>query len=444
MKLVQSLLIIVLMFVVAAWGQTGTIDNIAAQAATVTEFDINGLKVLVKRRAAAPTVAVGLFLRGGARNLTDKNAGIENLMLNSAIEAGSKFSRQAVRRELARTGSTLAAAASDDYSVVSMAATRQNFDRIWDIFTNVMLDPVFAPDDIDRIRGQITAGLREVETSPDGALDRLEERVLYAGHPYANDPAGSLETLAQITPQAVREYHRNAMTTSRLLLVVVGDIDAGELKARVAASFGRLPRGDYKEAPLPALDFSRPTLDISPRVLQTNYIRGSFSAPPLSSPEFYAMRVAVTVLNDLVNDEVRFRRQLSYAPSAELETLAANSGNIYATAVEANQTVRVMLDQIKALKSGVADQQRIDGMAGQFLTNYYLKQQTNAAQAGDLARYELIGGGWRNSFEFLNRIRAVKAADVQAAANKYMKNVRFTVVGNTSAIDRSVFLSTVY
>jgi predicted Zn-dependent peptidase len=81
-------------------------------------------------------------------------------------------------------------------------------------------------------------------------------------------------------------------------------------------------------------------------------------------------------------------------------------------------------------------------MAGQFLTNYYLRQETNAAQAGELARYELIGGGWRNSFEFLNRIRSVKPEDIQTVANKYMKNIRFVVVGNPAAINKSVFLQT--
>jgi predicted Zn-dependent peptidase len=444
MKLLNPIFVLLLLAIPAAFAQTGTIDNIAAQAASVTEFEVNGLKVLVKRRAAAPTVAAGLFFRGGARNLTDKNAGIENLMLNTAIEAGGKFPRQVVRRELARTGSTLAAAASDDFSVVSMAATRENFDRIWDIFTNVLLEPAFAQEDAARVREQLIASLREVETTPDGALDQMEARVIYAGHPYANDAVGNLQTLPGFTPEMLREYHKNAMQTSRLLLVVVGDLDASDLRARVTASFGRLPRGDHRETGVPPLDFSRATLDVSPRTLQTNYIRGTFPAPPLSSPDFYAMRVAVTLLHELVNEEVRFRRQLSYAPSAELRMAAANSGNIYATSVDPNQTVRVMLEQIKALKSGLADQERIDGMAGQFLTSYYTKQQTNAAQAGDLARYELIGGGWRNSFEFLNRIRAVTADDVRTVANKYMKNIRFTVVGNPSAIDRSVFLSTNY
>src|SRR5215218_869987 len=66
----------------------------ASQASAVTEFDVNGLKVIVKRRPSSATVAAGLFIRGGARNITDKTAGIENVMLSVATEGSKKFPRQ--------------------------------------------------------------------------------------------------------------------------------------------------------------------------------------------------------------------------------------------------------------------------------------------------------------------------------------------------------------
>ena len=55
------------------------------------------------------------------------------------------------------------------------------------------------------------------------------------------------------------------LQTSRMLLVIVGDateLETAALKQRVEAAFGKLPRGNYKEAPAPNLDFSKPTLDI--------------------------------------------------------------------------------------------------------------------------------------------------------------------------------------
>ena len=59
-----------------------------------------------------------------------------------------------------------------------------------------------------------------------------------------------------------------------------------------------------------------------------------------------------------------------------------------------------MLDEINQLKTEPIDAQEISGVTGLFLTNYYLGQETDAAQAAELAKYELTGGGWHNSFEF--------------------------------------------
>jgi zinc protease len=439
-RLIGTVFAFIALAAFAAAQQTGA-PLVSAQTANVSEFDVNGLKVILKRRVSAPTLSVGLFLRGGVRNLTDKTAGIENLMLNSAIEAGQSFPRQAVRRELARTGATLGASAGSDFSVVSMASSREAFDRMWKLFADVTMRPLFDQADVDRVRDQMITGLREQETVPDSALDALEERVIYAGHPYSNDPTGSVATLTGITPAQLREHHKRSMETSRLLLVVVGDIDEADLKARVAQTFGTLPKGNYQESPLPALDFSKPTLEVVSRQLPTNYVKGDFAAPTLASSDYYAMRMAMAVLGSRIFQEVRVKRQLSYAPNADIGNAAANSAFIYVTAVDANQAVDVMLKEIERLKTESVTDDELTGTAGEFLTNYYLKLQTNSAQAIDLARYELIGGGWRNSFDFLNRINQVKPDDIRTVANKYMKNFRFVVIGNPASINRSIFVA---
>lgn len=434
-----ALTFVFLTFTSIGFAQKGR-PSIADQAESVSEFDVNGLKVLVKRRQNAPTIAAGLFIRGGARNITDKNAGIENLMLSVAAEGSKKFTRETLRRELSRTGSNIGSGASNDYSVLSLASTRQNFDRSWEIFTDIALNPAFAQADIDRVRSQILTGLRESETDNDNYLQILQNRIIYTNHPYANEVIGTPETIGSLTAKNLQDYHRKIMQTSRLLLVIVGDIDPKEIETRVAATLGKLPRGEYKDSPFPTLDFSKATLDVTPRVLPTNYVQGVFNAPSLNSPDYYAMRVAVTILQSRVYQEVRTKRQLSYAPNAELGALAANTGNIYVTAVDANQAVSVMLNEVNNLKNSRITKDEIDGVSGHFLTLYYIDQQTNAAQAAELAKYELIGGGWRNAFNFLDKIRDVTPAEVQTVAQKYIKNIRFVVVGNPEAINREIFL----
>jgi predicted Zn-dependent peptidase len=413
----------------------------ASAASLVTEFDVNGLKVLVKRRAGSQTVAAGLFIRGGSRNITAQNAGIESLMLDVATEASANYPRERLRTELSRTGTVINSADNYDYSVLSFTSTRPNFDRSWDVFTDIALHPAFTKEDFDLVKSRKLSSLADDADDPDTYLQRLQERVAYAGHPYLNRPEGTVEAVSHLTVEDVRRYHQQMMETTRLLLVIVGDLDASVLRERITASFGKLPRGNYHPEPVPQLSFAAPTVEVTQRGLPTNYIQGLFTAPPLTATDIYPMQVASSILRDRVFEEVRVKRNLSYAPNAFLNSQGANVGGIYVTAVDANQAVRVMLDEIKRLQTQPIDQMDITGVVSQYLTSYYLGQETNAAQAASLAEYELIGGGWRNSFDEIIRLRAVAPSDVQRVAQKYMRNLRFVVIGDPKRVDKAVFTS---
>ena len=109
------------------------------------------------------------------------------------------------------------------------------------------------------------------------------------------------------------------------------------------------------------------------------------------------------------------------------------------TAVDANQSVHIMLNEIARLQREPVGADDIQSVIAQYLTQYYLGQETNAAQAGELAQYELIGGGWRNSVDFLEKLSAVTPADIQRVSQKYMRNIQFVVLGNPRSVDTNVF-----
>ena len=405
----------------------------------VSEFDVNGLKVLVKRREGSQSVVAGLFLRGGARNVTAQNAGIESLMLDVATEATQNFPRERLRREIARTGTGLTYGINYDYSVLSLGSTRRHFDRSWEMFADAALRPSFTPEDFERVKSRMIAARSDDEDTPDSFLQVLQSKVVYAGHPYLNNPGGTAASVRSLTLEDVKRYHARMMQTSRLLLVVVGDVDPAEIRRKVEAGLGKLPRGDYKAEPLPQLTFRTPTVAVTERQLPTNYVQGVFAAPPPTSPDYYAMRVASTVLQGRVFSVVRVRHQLSYAPDAFLYSQGANLGGISVTSVDANQSVQLMLREIARLQTEEISPEEIRGTAQHFLTRYYMGQETNPAQAGELAQAELIGGGWRNSAVFIDRLRAVTPADVKRAANTYMRNLQFVVLGNPRDINKDIF-----
>jgi len=411
---------------------------IAKQAALVSEFEVNGLKVLLKKREGSLTVAAGLFLRGGAANTTAENAGIEQLMLNASTEASTGFPRDKMRSELSRMGTTIGSGSNYDYSVLSLACTRLHFDRSWQIFADIITRPSFTNEDVALDRDRMVVSLSDDVDSPDVYLQRLQDTVAYAGHPYVNSN-GTPAVISKLTPDDLRRYHDKMMETSRLLLVIVGDLNIADIRDLVAGTVGKLPRGTYKANPIPSLTFDRSSVSVTPRDLPTNYIQGLFTAPSLTSPDIYPMRVASSLLRDRVFEEVRVKRNLSYAPDAFLRTQAANVGGLYVTAVDANQSIRLMLNEIARLQHEAVSNDDIQAVVAQYLTTYYLGQETNAAQAAELAQYELIGGGWRNSVDFLEKLTAVKPADVQRVSQKYMRNIRFVVLGNPRSVDSEIF-----
>lgn len=418
--------------------------QVAATAESlVSEFEVNGLKVLVKRRAGSQTVAAGLFVRGGSRNVTAETAGVEALMWDVATEASAGFPRDVLRKETARMGTGISYGVNYDYSALSMISTRPNFERSWEIFADVALRPAFGAEDFKRVQSRMVIARQGETDTPDAYLEVLQSRAAYAGHPYTNDPRGTAETVARLTPEDVRRYHQRVMQTSRLLLVLVGDLDAAALRERIAASFGKLPRGEYKPEPAPQLAFNAATVEFTrPKSpIPTNYIQGVFAAPALTDADIHAMRIASQVLNDRVLLEVRFRRNLSYAPSAFLRDQGAALGGVYVTADDqkANEAVAVMLSEINRLQREPVATDDLAAQISGYLTRYYIDQETNAAQAGELARYELIGGGWRNSAGFIERLRAVSSQDVARVAHTYMRNLQFVVIGNPRSVDKSVF-----
>ena len=170
---------------------------VAKQAALVSEFDVNGLKVLVKRREGSLTVAAGLFIKGGSRNITADNAGIEALMLEAATEASAAFPRGRMRDEQSRMGTVITSSANYDYSMLALRCTRPNFDRSWQMFTDVALHPSFAKEDVALEQERLVVSLRDDTDDPDTYLQRLQERVAYSNHPYLNRVEGTAESVSR-------------------------------------------------------------------------------------------------------------------------------------------------------------------------------------------------------------------------------------------------------
>jgi predicted Zn-dependent peptidase len=193
-------------------------------------------------------------------------------------------------------------------------------------------------------------------------------------------------------------------------------------------------------AAVPALRYARTDLRVEARDLPTNYIIGQFTVPALHSPDYPATQLAMSILRDRFFEEVRTKRNLSYAPAAGIGNNAANLGFVYVTAVDPVTTMGVMLDEMRRLRDRPLERKDLDDKVRVYVTRYYLQNESNQAQSGFLGTYELLGGGWQRSREFVQRLQALTPMDVQRAAAAALRHVQYTYLGNPEKARADVFV----
>ncbi|MGH7599492.1 MAG: M16 family metallopeptidase [bacterium] len=410
-----------------------------AWAGNVEEFTVNGLKVILKKNAANAIVATHLYIRGGALNLMPETAGLEPLLFDVATKGTAKYPKEMLNAELARMGTQIGGDAERDYSVMRMRCVKTHFARSWDIFADIVMNPRLDPQELELAREQLMAAIRQRGDHPDSHLELIGDARFYEGHPYAVDPVGTEASVSKITTNQMRQYLTENLLTSKLLLVVVGNVEKADLQKKVAAAFGQLPVGSYKPQYPVEVKHASGNVYTQAQELPTNYIIGYFTAPSLRDADYYAMRAAISVLNDRIFEEVRTKRNLSYAPSAYLEDMFANCGKLYVTTVEPDTTIKVMLAEVKRLQNRLLNADGLRERINLSLTSYYLQNESNAAQAEFLARFELAGLGWRQSEKFNKNRKKTTPEQVMAVAQKYISNIQFVVIGDPAKIDQKLF-----
>ena len=410
----------------------------ATAVVPVTKTTVAGIPVIHKRVTANDVVAVQVYLKGGSAALTPDKAGIENLLGAVITKGTAKYDKDKFNALATSTGTTIGASSTYDWTTFTMQSVRQNWEQAWDLFAQAVRYPTFPEEEVNLARGQIEDGLKQRPDDPDTFLEQIADSIVYAGHAYAIDPDGTPEVMAKLTRADVVAWHKARLTKANLLIIVVGNVTPADLARKITAAFGSLPAtgGEAKAPAVIASAKGEPAL--VKRELPTNYIEGVFAAPAPSHPDFTAMRVGILILTDRLFEEVRTKRNLTYATFAQLNTRQANRGRIYVTAVNPDTTLKVMLAETKRLAEEPVPEQLLKESIGVFATGYFMGQQTNMGQATSLGLWELSGGGYRNAATYVNRLRAVKPADIQRAAKTYLKDFRFAVIGDPSKVSMSL------
>ena len=209
----------------------------AVQRATLS----NGLVVELAERHEVPVVRMSLSFDAG--NAADSRAkpGLQTLMLALAEEGTKARTARQIAEEQERLGAGIGESASMDRTRFSLNALKPNLAESLDLFADVVRNPLFAPAELERVRGQMLARIAEEFTEPNAlALRVLPELIYGPGHPYAvpftgtGTPAG----VRAVTQADLFALHRQWIRPDNARLFVVGDTNMAELMPLLEGRLG--------------------------------------------------------------------------------------------------------------------------------------------------------------------------------------------------------------
>jgi zinc protease len=407
---------------------------------TTQEMMVGDLRVIHKLTPNNPVVSAQLYRVGGSAGLSPAEAGIEKLALVVAANGGTETTpKDEFNAALDSTGSSVYSFAERDWSGYGMKTLVDHFDDTWALFTQTIMEPAFPESEIELRRTRQLAEIRSLLENPDTHVAYVAGQNMFEGHPYQTLQIGTEDNVKRFTRKDLREYQRQQLDPSQMLLVVVGNVQPKRVAEAVQKSLGRIPGSGKDVTALPSFTSPKGRVQVVDRELPTNYVLGYFDAPAPGDDDYAAMLVAVEYLRDKLFEEVRTKRNLTYAVSAGLGARRENYGYLYVTAVDPETTMRVMFDVVEELKLIKLPKSELEQTVNVFITDHYMGLETNGSQADMLAEAQLMEGSWKESNDFLERVRGVTPEQVQQAAQKYMQGYRFGVIGKKDGLKAEYF-----
>lgn len=401
-------------------------------------FDASGIRVIQRIDTTSDIVVANLYLLGGTRQVTPRTAGIEPFLLEATGWGTRAYPRERLRRRMAKLGTAIAIDPEEDWTSFGIRATRSTFDSTWSLFASRVMEPVLDSSAVELVRAQLMSSVAQRRDDPDALLEFLADSFAFADHPYAQSPVGTEASISSITLAELRRYHREHFVKSRMLLVVVGNARRDGIERLVRQTLARLPAGTYRWTLPDTLPRRASSVRVVSRPLATNYVLGYYRGPRAGSKEYRALRLASAVLTGQLFTEIRSRRNLTYAVDAPFLERAVGAGGLYVTTVNPERTLDLMRQELITLRTSRVSNEGLARLVQQFITEYFLNNETAAAQADFLARAELNGGDYRTAQNFADDLRRLTPDDVQQAADRYMRGIRFVYIGDTSKVPRRV------
>ncbi|MFN8575524.1 MAG: pitrilysin family protein [Candidatus Sericytochromatia bacterium] len=401
-------------------------------------FTKNGIEVILKKIPTNNIIGMKVFIKGGSRNITEKNAGIEYLLVNTMLQGSKQFPKDKLTMEMANIGAEYTNDSFFDYSSLSLKSLDLYFDKALSIFQTLINDPLLDNKEIDLQKNKLLASIKNKIDDPDEYVWKVVNKSFSQGHPYYNEFEGNLESIPNIDKKQLLDYKKNNFVGSKMLIVIAGNYK-NSIKKDIEKYFGSIPKGNYKDTPINIVKSDKSTLTIEDRDLPTSYIAARFPIPTIKDSDYPATNLALKILSQKLFETVRTKSGLSYAVSSGSSLRAANSGYLYVTTVKPKESVALMYQEIEKLKNTPVDKKYLEGIINLYYTQYFMGLESNLEQANNLGLNQIISGDYSNSYTLIEKFKKITPQDIQNAAKKYIKNIKFGIIYKKDLLNEGDF-----
>lgn len=402
---------------------------LAARAMDIQEVKSpKGITAWLVEDHTVPIIAIRFVFDGGSTQDPAGKEGLVNLMTGLFDEGADELDSEAFQIKLDDVGAEMGFEAGRDGTYGSMRTLAERKDAAFDLLRLAVTKPRFDQAPIDRIRSQILSGIIAGENDPGTIAQTKWAEAIYGTHPYSRSDQGTKQSLAAITPDDLKAFHKANFARDGLHVAVVGDIDAETLKQKLDALFGDLPEKQTLN----------PVADIEPKLgqqLEVNYdlpqtsLQLAYPGVKRDAPDFFA----AVLMNEILGggtftsrlfDEVREKRGLAYSVSSDLIDQKHADALLVTTATRSDraaETLGVVREVVKHMAEVGPTEEELEATKKYMVGAYAINNlDSSSAIAATLVELQLDKLG----IDYMQRrgalINAVTLDQVKAAAKKLL------------------------
>ena len=403
-----------------------------------TEALDSGLRIRSVQVPRLPVVTVLMALDAGEGLLEDGRAGLASLT-GDCLEGGTT-SRSGVElaEALETIGAGLAIGTGWDSTAVSLSCMADRLDEAMGLLAEVLLQPTFPEDEVERIRGQRLAAIRQREMDPAAVASAASRRLMYTdGVSYGRPLSGTAESVGAFTPKSAREFVEERYRPKGSGLVVVGDVDSGHVRSLVDRHFGRWSGAAECRTEIVAEPRTRGRrIVVVPRAdAVQSEIRIGHVGQSRSIPDYFPLRVVNTVLGGAftsrLNLNLREEHGFTYGVRSRFEVRKGAGPWCVSTAVGTDVTASAVKEALAEITTLVAEgptEEEVaaarDYLAGVFPLQLETTSQI-ASRIAELLIYDLPDDYYA---DYRDRMRGVTLEETVDAARRCIRPDEMTVV----------------